>query len=486
MSDWFDAEEHVERAHEHYEAGRWAEAESELRYALSLHPDRADWHFNLGLTLDAAGKHDDALQAFRDAHELDPAESSPMLAIGAVYIRMDKVAEAIRWFEQAARAKPDRQEAYVHLIDAYTRMNRHEDAETAFYQALHCRPEGQKNDPSDDTVHPHDLPPKRSADASVEHEAMAYAHIAESLAERGQLEKAIWCLREALRLSPDLPRSHSRLADLYAETGKLERARQLYLRELRASPGDIDTLLGLGRLLVKMNRLGEASEKFRRVLEIESDHPDAHFEIAGLAEREGRTKEAIAGFRLVLRLDPDYPGVRRRLAALLIPAGELDAAAALLLRELRDAQRDLDSFDDEELDDLGELLTLVERPGDAAVAFRWLTLRRPDDAESHHRLGASLLLAGSRLEGSRAERTAVRLAAGAHLRALQNLAIAAIEDGRWSRAKVLSDAASTLDHEDAGSRRLRARLRLHTIAWSLGLVGRAARSAWRFVSRSRA
>ena len=131
-----------------------------------------------------------------------------------------------------------------------------------------------------------------------------------------------------------------------------------------------------------MNRLGEAGEKFRRVLEIESDHPDAHFEIADLAHREGRSKEAAAGFRLVLRLDPDYPGVRRRLASLLIPMGERDSAAALLLRELRDAQRDLDSFEDAELDDLGELLTRVERPGDAAIAFRWLSLRRPDEGNA--------------------------------------------------------------------------------------------------------
>ncbi|MBX3351569.1 MAG: tetratricopeptide repeat protein [Phycisphaeraceae bacterium] len=493
MSDWFDAEEHVERAHEHYEAGRWAEAESELRYALSLHPDRADWHFNLGLTLDAAGKHEDALQAFRDAHDLDPAESSPMLAIGAVYLRMDKVHDAIRWFEQAARAKPDRQEAYVHLIDAYTRLERHDDAETAFYQALHCRvdqadqrPENTEDSLPSDGVHPHDLPPRRSADASVEHEALAYAHIAESLSERGQLDRAIWCLREALRLSPDLPRSHSRLADLYAETGKLERARQLYLRELRASPGDLDTLLGLGRLLVRMNRLGEASEKFRRILEIESDHPDAHFELAGLAEREGRVKEAIAGFRLVLRLDTDYPGVRRRLAGLLIKSGERDAAAALLLRDLRDAQRDIDSFGDDELDELGELLASVDRPEEASIAFRWLSLRHPQDPDALHRFGASLLLAGNRIEGSRAERRAVLLSGGAHLRAIQNLAIAAIDEGRWGRARILTQAASELDHEDAGSRRLRARLRLHSLAWAATLGLRGAMRLVRLVGRSRA
>jgi len=466
MSDWFDAEEHVERAHEHYEAGRWAEAESELRHAISMHPDRADWHFNLGLTLDAAGKHDDALKAFRDAHDLDPSEASPMLALGALSLRIDRVHDAVRWFESAAKAKPDRQDAYVHLIDGYARLGRHDDAETAFYQSLHC-------DGLDEST-------------PGEHDAMAYANIAESLADRGMHAKAIWCLREALRIDADLPRANARLADLYAETGKHERARQLYLRELRSSPGDIDTLLGLGRLLVKMNRLGEASEKFRRVLELESDHPDAHFELASLAEREGRDKEAVAGYRLVLRLDPDYPSARRRLATLLLDSGEGDAAAALLLRELREAQRDLDAFGDDELGELGDLLVATGRHDEASVVFRWYAARRADDAEAHHRLGAALLLAGNLTHGARAERRALELAQGRHLRALQNLAIVSVERGRWRTARVFTRAASALDHDDAGSRRLRARLRLHVLAAVASSGWSAVRWAWRGLTRSRA
>ncbi|MGP1310783.1 MAG: tetratricopeptide repeat protein, partial [Phycisphaerales bacterium] len=464
MSEWFDAEEHVERAHEHYEAGRWAEAESELRHAISMHPDRADWHFNLGLTLDAAGKHDAAMEAFRDAHDLDPKESSPMLAMGAICLRIDKIHDAVRWFEAAAKAKPDRQDAYVHLIDAYGRLSRHDDAETAFYQALHC--EGR-----DESSH-------------GEHDAMAYANLAESLADRGSLDRAVWCLREALRLDPDLPRASARLADLYAETGKHERARQLYLRELRASPGDIDTLLGLGRLLVSMKRLGEASEKFRRVLEIESDHPDAHFELAALAEREGRDKEAIAGYRLVLRLDPDYPSARRRLATRLRENGEHDAAAALLLRELREAQRNLEAFEDGELDELGDLLVSTGRFDEAAVVYRWYANRRASDAEAQHRLGAALLLSGNVNQGAKAERRALTLSRGRHLKALQNLALVAIERGQWKRARAFSRAATAIDSDDAGSRRLRARLRLHTLAFVASFAWNGSRWLWRHAWRT--
>ena len=39
MSDWSEAERHVERAHELFEAGQWRDAEKELREALSLNPE---------------------------------------------------------------------------------------------------------------------------------------------------------------------------------------------------------------------------------------------------------------------------------------------------------------------------------------------------------------------------------------------------------------------------------------------------------------
>src|SRR3989442_14446633 len=86
MSEWFDAEQHVERAHEHFEAGRWEDAESELRLALSMNPQQAEWHFNLGLTLDAAGRHIDAATSFRSAAELNPEDAQPLIMTGVSHL----------------------------------------------------------------------------------------------------------------------------------------------------------------------------------------------------------------------------------------------------------------------------------------------------------------------------------------------------------------------------------------------------------------
>ena len=88
MNDWLDAEGHADRAFEMYERGRWAEAESELRKALSLNPDQAEWHFNLGLTLEAAGRDHEALTSYVRATELLPDQADPLVAAGVVANRL--------------------------------------------------------------------------------------------------------------------------------------------------------------------------------------------------------------------------------------------------------------------------------------------------------------------------------------------------------------------------------------------------------------
>src|SRR4051812_41815448 len=94
MNEWFDAEQHVERAHELYQAGRWEEAESELRQALSLNPQQAEWQFNLGLTLDAAGRHREAADVFRTACELDPEDPQSAIMAGLSLIQGDRAQES--------------------------------------------------------------------------------------------------------------------------------------------------------------------------------------------------------------------------------------------------------------------------------------------------------------------------------------------------------------------------------------------------------
>ncbi|MBL8962760.1 MAG: tetratricopeptide repeat protein [Phycisphaeraceae bacterium] len=453
MKDWFDAEHHVERAHRFYEAGRWEEAESELRDAIALDPYQPEWHFNLGLTLQASGRFDDAIGCFKEASTLSPSDANASLMIGLNLLRLDQPKEAIEWLERAVTIDPSLIDAYIHRIEAYTRLGDHDQAEVIFYMA-------QQVD-------------ARNADL--------FACMADSLIARGRHDRAVWCLREAARLDPDLPGVQAKLADAFAATGRHERARQLYLLELRRDPGDIPTLLALSRVLREMNRHAEAEEKLRRILEIEPDHAKAHFAMAELALATAQPVTALRHFDVVHRLDSAYPGVRRRIAALLLerrPWRDIDRAREILVSERRALDSDPAVFDRSSTRELGELLLEAGQTADATVIFTSLTREEPGDALAHHFRSVALLEMGRLDEGMEAAREAIKLDPSL-VPAMHNLAIAYVNMSQWRRAKYWVRRGLRAAPDDAPLRRLRVLIRWRRLIDVASLVARLTRAAGR-------
>jgi tetratricopeptide (TPR) repeat protein len=445
-SDWFEAEQHVERAHEAYEAGRWDEAETALRAALSLNPYQVEWHFNLGLTLEAAGRYPEAVRAFKDAFDLHPEDAAPALMVGVNLLRSEQTEEALGWLEKAGALDPKNISSFVHRIQAYTELGQHEQAEVMFYMAQELDAEN----------------------------ADALALMADSLLDRALYDKAVWCLREAARLDPELSRVKARLAEAYARTGRHERARQLYLLELRDNPGDIDTLLDLGALLVEMNRFVEAGEKFRRILEIEPDNADAHYELGDLAQRERNPAQARVHFDVVLRLDAAYPGARRRLARLLLDSGSpADQAAAreLLWRDVAEQRSEGADWGADALDELGQLLLDAGIKAEAVRVFQQLVEERPGEAIAHHRLSVAYFETGNIAQGQEAARRALRLDPR-FIPAMHNMAVACMHQRQWDRARYWARQALLIDGDDQPIRRLRMQLRYLAIASTVGAVYR--------------
>lgn len=447
MNEWQEAEQHVERAHELYELGRWDEAESALRRALRLNPYQAEWHFNLGLTLAAAGRSEPAIEAFREAHELaDGLETQACLEISGLLLELDRSEEARAWLEQALERDPECVDAHVQLIDVHALADRHEDAELHFYLAVQLDP---KN-------------------------ASAYSTLAESLIDRRQLDRAMWCLQEAAKLDPGLPRVFARLAYACSLTGRLERARQLYLREIRSNPGDADTIVDFGQLLMDMNRPVEADEKLRRALELVPDHLDAHLSLGELAEERRDLDLAHRHYAVVEKLDAAYGSVRLRLARVLLQSdqrdrGDLRAARVFVKQELAEIRRSPGDYDYSSLQELAGLLLELSLADEAKTAGELMVEQRPDDASGYHLQSVALLSSGRTCDGIEAARRALQRRPD-FVAPMHNLAVAHLRRGELFRARYWVRHGLEVDGEDRGLRRLRAYLRVHAVRSFVGRI----------------
>lgn len=441
MSKWFDAEEHADRALEMYERGRWAEAEAELRKAIALNPDQPEWHFNLGLTLEAAERDAEAMPCYERAVELMPGQLDPLLAAGIVANRLGKYERAIIWFHRALRVDAQCELAYAHQIESHVRLANHDEAETTFYLAQQ---------------------------ALEERSAHCLAMIAESLIQQKLYDRAEWCLWQALRLDPTIPRLRARLGAVYAATDRPHRALQMFLRDLRDDPGNIDTLLEYGEALIDLGRMPEASEKFRRILELEPANVDAHFRLGEIAMASGRHEQAHLEFELVLKLDPQFPRIRAVLAETLLRRGNVGGARPHLRDEL-DLLRAGDASVEQaiDLDHFGGLLLEAGMPAEAADVFERASQRDGDRPDLLRRLSLARFRAGDRVDGVAASRRAVRLDPECVV-SMHNLALAALEDGRLRIASGWIRQGLDVDRHDDGLRRLRMRLWLKVIARALG------------------
>lgn len=445
MSEWMDAEAHADRALELYERGRWAEAERELRKAISLNPDQAEWHYNLGLTLEAAGRDEEALVCYERSVELLPDQPEPLVAAAMVSNRLERYSAGLDWCARALILAPTCEPAYAEKISALAALGNHDEAEVTFYLAQQALDE-----PS----------------------ARCLAAIAESLLDRGEFQRAGWCLREALRLEPGMPRLRARLAAVLAETGRPQQAVLLYLRELRDDPGGIDTLLDFGDLLIDLDRLDEAAEKFRRVLELQPANTEAHERLGRVAMRRSQFEAALAEFDLVSRLDPEFPGVRLSIAEAALRSGGRDRA----VRELRVELERLTSGSapdpaDESGGDLmrlGTLLVEVELFDEAAVVLERVGSDRPEIL----RLRSYVRFRVGDIEGGTAEARELLRREPACVVSMHNLALAAIARGDFRTAAAWISRGMRIDRHDPGLRRLRVRLVVEAIRAAMGSLWR--------------
>jgi serine/threonine protein kinase/Tfp pilus assembly protein PilF len=141
----------------------WAGAEAELKLAIELNPSSGDAYDIYGLLLSSLERYDEAIEAQRRAHELEPLKH-----------RMD-------------------------LVTTYLRAGRYDEALRAVTQIL--------------AVEPY-LP--------LAHATLGWVHLLS-----GREEEGIAALRHAVELSPDNTLYRAQLGQAYARVGQAEPARQI-------------------------------------------------------------------------------------------------------------------------------------------------------------------------------------------------------------------------------------------------------------------
>ncbi|MCC7406727.1 MAG: tetratricopeptide repeat protein [Phycisphaeraceae bacterium] len=301
------AEQHAQRGQRFLQARQWQQALAEWRAALAVNPDQPEWRFDLGLTLEALGRFNEAADSFRLVLIHRPHDVQATLRLGINLVRCRQYTQAVEHLTAVTNQERDSEPAYCHLILAQAMLGRHELAEQAFYAAR----------------------------LVTEECPLCFEHVAVSLWARKDWARALWCWQQVLRLEPDHPLAHRKLAQLQTFLGRPSAARDHLFMHLIRCPSDGPALIELGHLLLELDRPTEAMTIFQRALGIASCQARAHLGLAQAALVLGRHDTARAHLGAVQTKRASPPGLLGLRARLAFACGHRAQAYRLGLCQAR-------------------------------------------------------------------------------------------------------------------------------------------------------
>ena len=243
-------------------------------YRRTLARNPASWtaHSNLGVLLREAGRFEEAEDEMRDALRIAPTKYQVRYDYGQLIMargerggfRPGDLDQAIGHFKAAAEISPQRPEPYVGLAGALMRALRYEEAIVNLDRALQIEP----ND----------------TNALYLRGLIA--------AERGQTVEAKQWLSRALRISPDQPELHFALGAILASEKQYGAAADRFGQVVRLRPTDVAAWNNRALALLELGKVDRAVECYQAVVKLLPNSPEAQANLAAALKRQTNERPA--------------------------------------------------------------------------------------------------------------------------------------------------------------------------------------------------
>jgi superkiller protein 3 len=288
------------------------EAIAEYRRAISLDPNLAPAHLNLGMTLldsDPAA----AAESFDHAAKLLPGESRPLYLLGQALERNGKRSDAIEKYRAAAALAPKDDVVLFALARALLAGSQGSAAESTFRQLLVLKPDSA---PAQLGLAESLLSQQKTAEAvdllgrylqKIPDDNRARFERAVALQDLNRFDE---CLRELDRLdegaAPDAQALKLR-GSIYLQQKKWTDADAAFAKALASTPTDAQLHRWMGQTKMELHDYPAGENELRRSLELAPDNSDALHQLVGIYYLSGQYEKTLSTLDLLAQRETPAP-----------------------------------------------------------------------------------------------------------------------------------------------------------------------------------
>ena len=255
--------------------GQLDQASERIRFALSINPDFAPLHEDLGSILALQQNFDPAIESFRRAVAIDPRLASAHKKLAQALVAADRSDEVDDAFENYLDHNSEA--AMVAEGAEHWRSARLPEAETVLKKTLRKY--------------------SNNVDA-MRFLAMVYH------GQNIKLSDAEALLRRATSIAPDFHQAYNNLGKVLLDNGKWQDAVDCYKTLVQLKPDEDSAWAGLGRAYSHTGEVENASRAFEKSLSLNDQSPSVNLAYAHTLKTIGRQGDALAAYRNAIKFKP--------------------------------------------------------------------------------------------------------------------------------------------------------------------------------------
>lgn len=226
--------------------GNFKSAMDLYREGLKFHPDNGELHSRIGTLLFQIGRIDDAEKELETAVR-HKADSVIYCNYGVVLLAKGQIDKAVECFKMATRLDPANAEAHYNLGNIFLSQQLSVKAADEYKIAIKTKPNYIK----------------------------AIINLGVALEQMGQLDNAIESYRRAVESDSNIAVAHYNLATTLATKGVAGEAIEHMRKYVGFEPGDTDARCKLAEMLLLQGRIEQATTEYEQVLKIDINNTDA-------------------------------------------------------------------------------------------------------------------------------------------------------------------------------------------------------------------
>lgn len=261
-------------------------------------------HYVWGRLLAEAGRFEEAEAELRKAAKLKPDSIKTLEELGNVLMKAEKPDEAIAIYSELLQMDPGNYSYWYKTANAYTGRKRWKDAVSCYREALRIRPESY----------------------------MAYYGMAVALEETGDRKAAVKAYEKAKELCPDFIDAYNSLGVELSLEGRLEEAIEVFEDGIKRSPGESGLYSNLGICLMENGRYIEAAGAFRTALDLMPEKTEIYFWLGAALTEMSHYNDAAEAYASAFKAKPADGEIHYNLASVYAMLGRYDTALEFLKR----------------------------------------------------------------------------------------------------------------------------------------------------------